>query len=57
MMRLYKVTIKTGKNLVNTLYTTNFLEAYARATVYYGCKDTRAYIKSTMCVIPTFMAN
>lgn len=56
-MRLYKVTIRTGKILENVLYTTNFFEAYARAEVYYGVKNTRVYIKSTICKIPAFMAN
>lgn len=56
-MRLYKVTIKTGKYVSNVLYTTNFFEAYARAEVYYGVKNTRVYIKSAICQIPEFMAN
>lgn len=56
-MRLYKVTIKTGKYLTSELYATNFLEAYARAAVYYGVKNTRVYIKSAICQIPAFMAN
>lgn len=56
-MRLYKVTIKTGEYLTSELYTTSFLEAYARAEVYYGVKKTRVYIKSAVCQIPAFIAN
>lgn len=56
-MRFYKVTIKNGKFLTCELYATNFLEAYARAVVYYGVKNIRVYIKSAICQIPAFMAN